>query len=447
MSAMKRTIALLILASAVCAQGVEAQKGTLRVTVSFDGKFAPADPAKLKLDTKQYKGPFEVEMIAEHGVWVNEGDIVARLKREAYDEQLKSRTMSMERAEMDHRHYLAGAKFKAEKSARSLARAERDSKRANKKLKGFREFEKAFREERERQSKQARAYGMENQKDELTQLEKMYAEDELVDATEEIVLKRARRRFAQSLAREDLSNQQRKYNKEWYEHWSEENYVTDAESKAAALEVARASAAMAEEKAKLDLAKRVHDLEKARESFADFKADAQKLSLRASFRGLLMHSGGKWEKGSQLRQNQTVATLMKPGAMSLNGSVKEADILRVQPGLAVSVAPAAMKDKTVLGRLKLDYLPSAKGAFKATVEFDALPTGLRPGMSGKAEIVIEEVRDAVLIPKSAVKDGKVKVFNGEASEWRDVVTGPTDGKQIVIRDGVSAGEKVDPAPK
>ena len=135
------------------------------------------------------------------------------------------------------------------------------------------------------------------------------------------------------------------------------------------------------------------------------------------------------------------------GAMSLGGSVKEADILRVQPGLAVSVAPAAMKDKTVLGRLKLDYLPSGKGAFKATVEFDALPTGLRPGMSGKAEIVIEEVRDAVLVPASAVKDSKVKVFNGEASEWRDVVTGPTDGKQIVIRDGVSAGEKVDPAPK
>ncbi|MHC4449710.1 MAG: efflux RND transporter periplasmic adaptor subunit [Planctomycetota bacterium] len=444
---MKRTIALLILASAVCAQGVEAQKGTLRVTVSFDGKFAPADPAKLKLDTKQYKGPFEVEMITENGSWVNEGDIIARIKRKGYDEQLKSRTMGMERAEMDHRHYLASAKQKAQKTARSLARAERDNKRSQKKLKGFREFEKSFREERERQSKQSREYGMENQKDELTQLEKMYAEDELVDATEEIVLKRARRRYAQSLARTELSEQQRKYNKEWYEHWTEENFVYDAESKAASLASARASAEMAEEKAKLDLAKRAYDLERARESFEKFKADGEKLTLRAPYAGLLLHSGGKWEKGAQFRQNQTVATVMKANAMSLGGSIKEADIMRVQSGLAVSVAPAAMKDKALLGRLKVDYLPSGKGAFKATVEFDTLPTGLRPGMSGKAEIVIEEVRDAVLIPKSAVKDGKVKVFNGEASEWRDVVTGPTDGKQIVIRDGVSAGEKVDPAPK
>jgi multidrug efflux pump subunit AcrA (membrane-fusion protein) len=275
----------------------------------------------------------------------------------------------------------------------------------------------------------------------------MYAEDELVDATEEIVLKRARRRYAQSLARTELSEQQRKYNKEWYEHWTEENFVYDAESKAASLASARASAEMAEEKAKLDLAKRAYDLERARESFEKFKADGEKLTLRAPYAGLLLHSGGKWEKGAQFRQNQTVATVMKANAMSLGGSIKEADIMRVQSGLAVSVAPAAMKDKALLGRLKVDYLPSGKGAFKATVEFDTLPTGLRPGMSGKAEIVIEEVRDAVLIPKSAVKDGKVKVFNGEASEWRDVVTGPTDGKQIVIRDGVSAGEKVDPAPK
>ncbi|MHC4938106.1 MAG: efflux RND transporter periplasmic adaptor subunit [Planctomycetota bacterium] len=444
---MKRTIALLILASAVCAQGVEAKKGTLRVTVALDGKFAPADPAKLKLDTKQYKGPFEVESVVEHGSPVNEGDIIARFKRKEYDEQLKSRTMGMERMEMEHRHYLEQERFKAAKTARSLARTEREYKRAAKKLKGFRDFEKAFRDERERQSKQSREYGMENQKDELTQLEKMYAEDELVDATEEIVLKRARRRYAQALARNELGEQQRKYNKEWYEHWTEENYVSDVESKQAALEAARASAAMAEEKAKMDLAKRVYDLERARESFEKFKADAEKLVLRAPYGGLVLHSGGEHEKGSQLRQNQTVATVMKQGALNLVGSVKESDIMRVRSGLAASVKPTAMKDKELVGRLKVEYLPSAKGSFKATIEFEALPTGLRPGMSGKCEIIIEEVREAVLVPRSAVKDGKVKVFNGEASEWREVVTGPDDGKMIVIRDGVQAGEKVDPAPK
>jgi len=447
MSAMKRLTVLLLFAPALLAQGVEAKKGTLRVAVKFDGKFAPADPAKLQLDTEQYKGPFEAEMVVEHGSWVNEGDIVVRFRRDKYEEQLKERAIAMELAEMGHRHYLAGAKLKAEKTARGLARAERDAARAEKRLRGFREFEIAFRDERERQAKQAREYGMENQKDELTQLEKMYSEDELVDATEEIVLKRARRRYAQAVAREELDDQTRKYNKEWYEAWSEEDLVANAEAQAAELEAARERAAMEEESARLELAKRNLDLAKARRAFEEFKADGEKLVLRAPYRGLFIHTGGVWEKGAEFRAGQEVAVVMKPGAMVLEGSVKESDILRIQPGLAVSVAPAVLADKAVLGRLKVDYLPSGKGGFEVTVEFDELPTGLRPGTSGKAEIIIEEVRDAVLVPASAVKGGKVKVLAaGEDGEWREVVTGPTDGERIVIREGVAAGEKVDPAP-
>jgi len=447
MSPMKRTIALLLLATAAAAQGVAAERGTLRVAVALDGRFEPADPARLALDTEQYKGPFELVSVVEHGTWVNEGDIVARFRRDAYEEQLKDREMGLQRAEMAHRHYLASQRLEKQKTERGLARAEREAQRAQKRLRGFREYEKAFRDERERQAKQAREYGMENQKDELQQLKKMYSEDELVDATEEIVLKRAERRYAQAVAREELAERDRVYRKEWYEHWTEEDYVSDVEAKQAALEAAREKAAMDEESDKLELARRVVELEKARRSLEEFRADGEKLTLRSPYRGLFMHEGGPWEAGQEFRPGTRVGNVMAPGAMEFVGAVKEEDILRVQPGLAVSVDPAAFPGKSVLGRLKLDFLPTGKAQFRATVSFDEVPTGLRPGMTGKGEIILEEARDAILVPASAVKDGKVFVLEGEQGAWRDVVVGPTDGKKTVIRDGLQAGEKVDPQPK
>ena len=68
-------------------------------------------------------------------------------------------------------------------------------------------------------------------------------------------------------------------------------------------------------------------------------------------------------------------------------------------------------------------------------------------MSGSATIVVSEVKDALLVPKSAVFAGKVKlVVEGAEPAWRDVTTGITDGKNIEIKSGLVEGDVVDPKP-
>src|SRR5206468_6852083 len=59
--------------------------------------------------------------------------------------------------------------------------------------------------------------GIDDQKDELAQLEKMYKADELVDATEEIVLKRSKRRLAISEESRGLSVDRRQYRMDYDE--------------------------------------------------------------------------------------------------------------------------------------------------------------------------------------------------------------------------------------
>ncbi|MHC4953674.1 MAG: efflux RND transporter periplasmic adaptor subunit [Planctomycetota bacterium] len=447
-------IGLLLTTSLLLAQDapktVAAEKGTLRVSVRIDGVFHPADPAELKLDCETFQGPFKLEMIAPHGSWVNKGDIVARIDRKAYTDALERETMAMERAEMDMRHHLEKLRMDEEKDAEKLARARRESHRATKRLQGFRELEKAFTEESERLTAQSREHGMERAKDELTQLEKMYSEDELVDATEEIVLKRQRRSYARALANYDLWQRRRKYNKEWYEVWREEDYVTAAESKEAALRRAVRDAELSKERVAADLKKRKHSLTKKREAFAKLKADGEKLVFRAPYRGLFLHGTerryAELKKDGQLRNKSVFGEVMKPGALAVVGAVKETDILRVKPGLACEVKPAAAEDQTLVGSLRVDYLPGKMKSFEATIAMAEVPPGVRPGMSGKVEIIIKEVRDAVLVPKSAVTGAagakKVRVVANGDPVARPVVTGETDGKKIVIREGLQPGEKV-----
>ncbi|MEM8883090.1 MAG: hypothetical protein AAGD14_03385 [Planctomycetota bacterium] len=440
---MRRTLAptalaIWALAATVWAEPIEAKRGTLRVTVPLSGRFVPADPAELTLGFEQYRGPLEVEFAAEHGTWVNEGDVILRFKRKAYEEELARRILAMERTEMAHRHYLARAGMKATQTAEKLARAKRDADRSIKRLKGFREYEKAFRDESERLSEQSRKHRMEDQKDELDQLLKMYSEDELVDATEEIVLKRQKRRYAQSVANNELGDRRRRYQKEWYQHWTEEDRVADAEAKTAAFQRAVQSAEMETEAAKADLVQREFDLGKKREAFEKFRAEGEMLIVRAPAAGVLMHRGGPWKKGAVLKNRMTPAHVCPKGALHFEGFVKESDILRVKAGLACAINPTANAEQELIGRLSLAFLPTPKMGFKATVRFEDLPLSLRPGMTAKGAIVIEELRDVIFVPVAAVRDGKVTVGETE----REVVTGPTDGTHIVIRSGLEEGEKV-----
>jgi Membrane-fusion protein len=71
---------------------------------------------------------------------------------------------------------------------------------------------------------------------------------------------------------------------------------------------------------------------------------------------------------------------------------------------------------------------------------------IRSGYSANAEIVLQEIKQVLSVPESALQ------FEGDSTyvflvtengyERRDVVTGLSDGVNIEIKEGLSAGEKV-----
>ena len=48
-----------------------------------------------------------------------------------------------------------------------------------------------------------------------------------------------------------------------------------------------------------------------------------------------------------------------------------------------------------------------------------------------------------IVPSSAISKGRVKVKTSDGkAQWRDVITGHTDGDVIEVRDGLKEGEQV-----
>ena len=80
------------------------------------------------------------------------------------------------------------------------------------------------------------------------------------------------------------------------------------------------------------------------------------------------------------------------------------------------------------------------------VRLDETDPRLIPTMKCTVEILVGEVKNALLVPKNAVFPmGEQKVCfvkKGEGHEKRVVETGKTDGKKIVIRKGLTGGEEI-----
>ena len=431
-----------------------ATKGTIRKTLDREGTFVPADAAEIRLDLDSWRGELTVVEVVPHGSFVNEGDILVRLDTQAIDQKIEEDGMAVARAEMGLRHAEEAARLRAEADAEALARAETASARATKRLRGHRELEKRFDEENERLQIQQRAFGLENQKDELDQLEKMYAEDELVDATEEIVLKRSRRGFAQSQAWNSLSEQRRVYDKDWYYAEREEDKVVEAETKARELERVKKNQAMAREKSDTELEKTRYELAQQKKKFDELKRDRERFSVRSPRRGIFLHGApddapwGRIEKGSALKNRSVFACVGDPKKMKVTTTIAEADILKIKTGTAVEVAPTAAEDAKMIGRLEVEYLPQKGNVYKGTVQLGQTDLRVRPGFACKAVVILEEERDAILVPKAAVidRDGKeiVRCAKTESGpfEERQVVVGISDGKNVVIREGIEVGEYV-----
>jgi multidrug efflux pump subunit AcrA (membrane-fusion protein) len=154
-----------------------------------------------------------------------------------------------------------------------------------------------------------------------------------------------------------------------------------------------------------------------------------------------------------LRPRNVFAAVAAPDRYRVVTELGEADFPRARTGKAAEVTFPGVPGLRLAGAIRVALLATGRdgrGANTYEVEIP-LETGdprLKPRMQCKVTVVVDEARDAVLVPAGAVekRDGNAYVKCGAGAKGpfaeRRVVLGCTDGERVVVKDGLREGEFV-----
>lgn len=178
------------------------------------------------------------------------------------------------------------------------------------------------------------------------------------------------------------------------------------------------------------------------------------------------------EEGQTVVSAQTATTILKLadlGTITVKAKISEADVIRVKPGQVVYFTTLGDSDTRHYGILRaIEPGPdttsattsssSSTGSSSSTSSTAIYYNGLfevsnpnrllRVDMTAQVSIVLNEAKNALCIPSSAlgdkVKDGRyaVKVLQNKKAEIRNVRVGINNNVQVQVLDGLREGDKV-----
>jgi multidrug efflux pump subunit AcrA (membrane-fusion protein) len=166
--------------------------------------------------------------------------------------------------------------------------------------------------------------------------------------------------------------------------------------------------------------------------------------------GGLGATGGSSSSSSS--SSSAFIVLSQLGRLKMEVSFSESDIGKVKVGQPATVSVSSMEGTELAGRVtKVDVLPS-EGSSSGVVEYPATISvtqsakGVRAGMSASAEVVVEQVEDAVSVSSEAISSGpgggSVTVLEDGKEVQRSVTTGLKGDETTQVLSGLEAGETV-----
>ena len=151
----------------------------------------------------------------------------------------------------------------------------------------------------------------------------------------------------------------------------------------------------------------------------------------------------------------TVFATLDPGkTMSVTISVDETDILSLAVGQEVDLTVESAGDDTYTGTVAEIDTTGTGGAYSAKITLSK-QKGMLSGMTAKAEVTIQGVENALLVPNDAIRKTSTTayVYTAYDSEtdtlggMTEVTLGLTNGTYTEITSGLNAGDTVYYTPK
>jgi len=166
--------------------------------------------------------------------------------------------------------------------------------------------------------------------------------------------------------------------------------------------------------------------------------------------------------GIQNMPGTTIMTISDLAVVNAEVKVAEAEILNVRVGQPATVTLEALPGRELAGEVVevgASALPvvgtgAAAREFRVKVRVKDPQPGLRPGLTGDAEILVGEAKDALAVPLQAVvlrgEPGKertgVFAVEGKAARLVPVETGMIGGLEIEVKQGLEEGREIVAGP-
>lgn len=199
------------------------------------------------------------------------------------------------------------------------------------------------------------------------------------------------------------------------------------------------------------------------EQRADYEELYQKLVKLYKDGGLVAEQSGTLETmvslddlttGTDPLTDTTLATLDPGKSMSVTVSVDETDILSLEVGQEVSLTVESVSDEHYVGTVTEIDTTGTGGSYSAKITLDKQP-GMLSGMTAKAEVTIQGVDNALLLPVDAIRktSSTAYVYTAYDAEtdtlggMTEVQLGLTNGTYTEIVSGLAEGTTVYYTPK
>ncbi len=436
---------------------------TGRVAVEFEvsGHFESEQMVELVLRPEVWKELSVLEAVAP-GTQVKAGQTLVKLDTTKIDEALRDSeteaaiaTLSLQQAEYEFALAKQTIPMDLQNAERRAAFSAEDRKR-------FEEIELPLTRRGVELNVRGAEHSLAYAREELEQLEKMYKADELVEETEEMIIKRQRA----AVERAEYTLERTRIEADTTLNIGLprriEQVKTDDERQQLQRNHAVATLPIQLQLKELGFAKTQREHEKAAQRRENLRKDRLMMDIVAPIDGLVYYGRaerGRFAAAGQMAQklrpngaispNEVFMTIVQPRPLQVRIDIPETQIRHVKPGTRVTVKAAAYPDVTFNGSiLSVANVPTSPGNFEAVVAVEGNEAGdqVLPGMACTLKVIPYENTAAVIAPASAVfkeKDERVVyVKTNDGSERRVVTVGKAAGNQLEILTGLKTGEEI-----
>ncbi len=197
----------------------------------------------------------------------------------------------------------------------------------------------------------------------------------------------------------------------------------------------------------------------------DLQEQVDKCVMRAKKTGLVIYGGGgdgmfyygeeRIREGALIRERQPIITIPDMTKMAIKVKIHESHIKKIKKGMQARIRVDAQPDKQLTGDVtKVGVLPDTQNrwlnpdlkVYSVTINIEGTHDWLKPGMSAKVEILVNELKDVVYVPVQAVipleKQHVCFLPKSAEPERRPVVIGEYSDEFIEIKSGLKEGEVV-----